>query len=268
MKMDNCEVKVSQYPAFPLALAADCIVFSVDSARTQDGLFVLLVKRGCEPCKGMWALPGGFMRADETIEECAARELRDAIYLALSIKGRPHAYGPALTQLDVFSATDRDLKAGERVVSVPFYAIMQKAPLKSGDDAVEAGWFSFKDLRKLNAYGKLAFDHYQMIEAARKKLREQLHFKPVAFELLPKVFSMSQVQNVYAAILDTDLVLDRRNFRSKMARLGIVKMVEDSERPANARSNAYYYKFDPGKYNKMKESGVKLEFYAPKPMNR
>ncbi len=187
------------------ALATDCVVFGFDGYVIR----ILLIERGIEPYKGYWALPGGFMRMDETVEECALRELKEETKLSLT----------HLTQIGIFSDIDRDPR--ERVVSVAFYALAKKTEVEGGDDAAHAKWFG------LNEIPKLAFDHDLIVKKALQKIKEDIHFEPIGFELLDIEFTIPELQRLYEAILDT--LFDRRNFYKKLMQTGILKDSENEE---------------------------------------
>lgn len=188
------------------AVTTDCVIFTF-----HDGqLKVLLVKRGIEPFKGCWALPGGFMRMDESAEECAKRELREETgYEASYIK-----------QFHTFSAPGRDPR--ERVVTVAFYALVRWKAVEGADDADEAEWIS------INRIPPLAFDHKDILKIALESLRKEIHFNPVGFELLDSIFSMPELQAVYEAILGREF--DRRNFAKKMQHTKVILPVEPEEK--------------------------------------
>ena len=137
------------------AVTADCVVFGVDGKSLQ----ILLVKRGNEPFKGGWAFPGGFMNMDETVEECAVRELYEETGLKIN----------RLKQLGCFSDVHRDPRG--RVVSVAFYALATPADVWGGDDASEARWFALEEVPH-----PLAFDHDDMLQKALQQLRKDIHF--------------------------------------------------------------------------------------------
>lgn len=186
------------------ALTADAVIFGFDS----QALKVLLIERGIEPYKGMWALPGGFMKMDETIEQCAVRELREET-------GVRNVF---LDQFRVYSNPDRDPRG--RVVTVAFIALVRPDDysLIAGDDAALARWFHYKELPPL------AFDHHRIIDEALLYLREMLKIKPVAFSLLNEVFSIEELRKVYETINDTSY--DRRNFQRKILQSDIVVEAE------------------------------------------
>lgn len=188
------------------AVTADCVIFGFDGV----SLKILLIERGVEPFKGLWALPGGFMKIDEPIEETARRELREETGLT----------GIYMEQFKVYSSVDRDPR--ERVITVAFIALVKPADyrLVAGDDASNALWFDETMLPPL------AFDHYDIIRQAREYLSEMLRIKPAAFELLNTVFSLSELQKVYEVINRTHY--DRRNFQRKALQSGFLEEVAPS----------------------------------------
>lgn len=191
------------------AMTADCVIFGFDGEQIK----VLLIERGLEPYKGMWALPGGFMRINETIEEAARRELFEETGLN----------GVFMEQFKVFSTINRDPR--ERVVTVAFIALVRPADyhLVAGDDAANALWFDH------NMLPPTAFDHAEIIRQARDHMSKVLRIKPLAFELLNKIFTISELQRVYEAI--SGVHYDRRNFHRKAMQSGL--FVEISNNKAN-----------------------------------
>lgn len=187
------------------AVAADCVVFGFDGRDLQ----ILLIQRGLDPFKGAWAFPGGFMNIDESAEECAHRELQEETSLNVKV----------LKQLGAFSAVHRDPR--ERVVSIAFYALVRPSEVKGGDDASQACWFALRDVPQL------AFDHDFILRRAMQRLREDIYFEPVGFELLNREFTMSELQHLYEAILGVRF--DRRNFEKKMLQTGILQLAEEDE---------------------------------------
>ncbi len=185
------------------AVAADCVVFGFDGRDMQ----VLLIERGFAPYKGYWAFPGGFMQIDESAEECARRELQEETTLKVQV----------LKQLGAFSAVHRDPR--ERVISIAFYALVRPSEVKGGDDASQARWFPLREVPQL------AFDHDYILRKAMQRLREDIYFEPVGFELLDREFTMSELQRLYEAILGVHF--DRRNFEKKMIQTGILQLAED-----------------------------------------
>src|SRR5512134_1003201 len=160
-----------QYPR--AALTVDCVVFGFD----ESELKVLLIERGLEPFKGRWALPGGFVRVGETLDDAARRELEEEAGLK----------DVFLEQLYTFGAVDRDPR--ERVVSVAYYALVNLSDHKvhAATDARDAAWFGVHDVPSL------AFDHAGILQMALERLRAKLRYEPVGFELLPRKFTLSQL---------------------------------------------------------------------------
>lgn len=201
------------------AVTADCVIFGFDG----KNLKILLIERGLEPYKGMWALPGGFMKVadpnggsiDLTIEDTAKRELKEETNLS----------GVFLQQFKVFSRFDRDPR--ERVITVAFIALIGPNNYRkvveetmAGDDAANAMWWNEE------ALPPMAFDHAEIIKEAKEYLAEQISIKPVAFNLLDDTFSMTELQNVYEAI--TGQTYDRRNFQRKALQTGMLDEVTSS----------------------------------------
>ena len=217
------------------SVTADCVIFGFDGVSIK----VLLIQRGIEPFKGKWAFPGGFMKIDETAEECARRELEEETGLK----------NISVEQFYTFSDVNRDPR--ERVITVVHYALVRLSDVKGGDDAASARWFSMDEVPSL------AFDHDRILRMAVNRLKERICFEPIGFELLPEVFTMTELQNLYEAILEVKF--DRRNFYNKMLKLGILSEAEP--RPANAsRRTPSKYRFNAEKYAELKQKGFRLEF--------
>lgn len=217
------------------AVTADCVIFGFDGVSIK----VLLIQRGIEPFKGKWAFPGGFMNMDETAEECARRELEEETGLK----------DAAVEQFHTFSDVNRDPR--ERVITVAHYALVRLSEVRGGDDAASARWFAMDEVPGL------AFDHDRILRLAANRLKERICFEPIGFELLPEVFTMTELQNLYEAILEVRF--DRRNFYNKMLKLGV--LTEAEPRPANAsRRIPTKYRFNSQKYAELKQKGFRLEF--------
>src|SRR6059036_2884978 len=194
-----------QYPR--AALTVDCVVFAFD----EGELKVLLIERALEPFRGKWALPGGFVRVDETLDEAARRELEEK-------GGLRNVF---LEQLYTFGAVDRDPR--ERVVSVAYYALVKMAAhdTKAATDAADARWFP------VSKVPKLAFDHAGIFATALARLKGKVRYQPIGFELLPPRFTLSELQHLYEAVLDT--ALDKRNFRKKVLSYGLLTPLKESQ---------------------------------------
>ena len=217
------------------AVTTDCVIFGFDGERLQ----VLLVERGIEPYKGRWAFPGGFLKMDETAEEGALRELKEETGLE----------GAYMEQFHTFSAPERDPR--ERVITIAYYALVKIQEVKGGDDAASARWFPLDEIPSL------AFDHDYILRMATQRLREQIHFQPIGFELLPEKFTIKELQLLYEAILGINF--DRRNFAKKMFHLEILTDLEETIWPTPKRE-AKLYKFNADKYDELKRKGFRFEF--------
>ena len=217
------------------SVTADCVIFGFDGVSIK----MLLIQRGIEPFKGKWAFPGGFMKIDETAEECARRELEEETGLK----------NAAVEQFYTFSDVNRDPR--ERVLTVAHYALVRLADVEGGDDATKAQWFAENEIPSL------AFDHDRILRMALSTLKERICFEPIGFELLPAVFTMTELQNLYEAILGVKF--DRRNFYNKMLKLGILAEAEPRPEGASRRTPSKY-RFNAEKYAELKDRGFKLEF--------
>ena len=212
------------------AVTTDCIVFGFDGTK----LNLLLINRGIEPYKGSWALPGGFMKIDETAEQGALRELQEET-------GVKDIY---IEQMQAFTAVDRDPR--ERVMTIAFMAFVrqEKYEVIAGDDAAKAQWFPVKSLPQL------AFDHKEIITLALDKLRWKMTYEPLAFRLLKKTFTISQLQTIYEVVFDKRF--DRRNFHKKLTSLGYIIPTEEQQKTICRPSTLYT--FDERKYREVAEN--------------
>jgi 8-oxo-dGTP diphosphatase len=218
------------------ALTVDVVVFALD----EQDLQVMLIQRDLAPFAGSWALPGGFVRVEETLDEAAARELREETGLA----------GIFLEQLYTFGAARRDPR--ERVVTVAYYALVNLAghAVQASTDARNAAWFSVNDLPKL------AFDHREIFDVALERLRAKVRYQPIGFELLPEKFTLRQLQHLYEIILDRPL--DKRNFRKKVLGMGIIKETNEIETDVAHRA-ARLFRFDKKAYDRLTKRGFNFE---------
>lgn len=182
------------------SVTVDIVIFTV---RQQD-LHVLLVKRDIDPFKHEWALPGGFVKEGESLENAAKRELEEET-------GVSDVY---LEQLYTFGDPERDPRG--RVITVSYMALIQSdaLTLQATTDVSEAKWFSVKKLPRL------AFDHNSILTYALKRLRWKFEYTTVAFSLLPEKFTLSQLQTLYEIVFDKEF--DKRNFAKKIKSLNIL----------------------------------------------
>lgn len=219
------------------AVTVDCVVFGLD---TEHDLKIMLIQRGIEPYKGEWALPGGFIKLEESLEEGALRELREET-------GVEEIF---LEQLYTFGAVERDPR--ERVITVAYYALINLAdhPLNAQTDADDVAWYSLDELPKL------AFDHQEIVAIAKKRLQGKLRYEPIGFELLPKKFTLTQLQKLYEQVLCTQL--DKRNFRRKILKMDLLIKLDEMQTGVAHRA-ARLYSFDEEKYAALKKEGFSFE---------
>ncbi|MBL9142132.1 MAG: NUDIX domain-containing protein [Verrucomicrobiaceae bacterium] len=225
-----------QYEYPRAALTVDCVVFGVD----EHELKILLIKRGIEPFAGCWALPGGFVRVDETLDEAARRELEEEAGLK----------DVFLEQLYTFGSLKRDPR--ERVVSVAYYALVKRVEhhTTAATDATDARWFALSDLPRL------AFDHTYILATALERLRGKITYQPIGFELLPPKFTLTQLQTLYEAVLGHEI--DKRNFRKKVLGYDLLIPLKEKRREG-AHRPAQLFRFDPVKYERLKKKGFLFE---------
>lgn len=219
------------------ALTVDCIVFGLDA---DLELKIMLIQRDIPPFQGQWAIPGGFVRMDETLEQAALRELQEET-------GIHDVY---LEQLYTFGDLERDPR--DRTVTVAYYALINliEQQIQASTDAREADWFS------LHAIPSLAFDHEQILQKAIARLRSKIRYEPIGFELLPKKFTLTQLQKLYETVLARDL--DKRNFRKKILSMDLLLDTGELEQGVSHRA-AKLYQFDETKYLQLKQKGFNFE---------
>lgn len=217
-------------------VTVDIVIFSI---RDRE-LHVLLIKRGVPPFAGEYAIPGGFLRADESLEEAAKRELHEET----SVRD---VY---LEQLYSFGDPARDPRG--RVVTVAYYALASsdRRDLSAGADAADAKWVAVKKLPPL------AFDHARIVAYALQRLRNKLEYTTVGFQLLPKKFTLAELQGVYEAILGKKI--DKRNFRRKMALLKILRPLKEWKE--TGRKPAQLFSFAAKQFENLRDKGILFPF--------
>ncbi len=218
------------------ALTVDIVVFALDAEELQ----VMLIERDLPPFEGAWALPGGFVRVDESLDEAARRELQEETGLTEIF----------LEQLYTYGDLQRDPR--ERVVTVAFFALvnLEGHDVRSSTDARNAAWFAVNDVPNL------AFDHQMILDKAHKRLRSTVRYQPIGFELLPAKFTLRQLQHLYEVILEREL--DKRNFRKRVLGMQIVKETNEIEKDVAHRA-ARLYQFDKRKYHQLSKKGFNFE---------
>lgn len=225
------------YPYARPAVTVDCVVFGFS---TDTALKVLLIRRKLPPYEGCWALPGGFVQMAESVDEAAVRELREET-------GVEDVF---LEQLYTFGAVGRDPR--DRIISVAYYALinLQSHPVQAASDASDARWF---ELAELPALG---FDHREILDCAIARLRAKIRYEPIGFELLPKAFTLSQLQTLYEQVLERPL--DKRNFRKKLLKMNLLIDTGKKEKDVAHRA-AQLYQFDMERYWTSKENGFSFD---------
>jgi 8-oxo-dGTP diphosphatase len=221
------------------ALTVDAVVFGLD----DEDLKVLLVRRDLPPFQGKWALPGGFVRVEESLEDAVRRELQEET-------GVDRVF---LEQLYTFGAVDRDPR--ERVVTVAYYALVKLSDyrIKAATDARDAAWFAVSEARGLS------FDHDRIVATALERLKGKVRYQPIGFELLPPQFTLSQLQRLYQTILEKPL--DKRNFRKKILGMDLLVALEEVQKDVAHRA-ARLYRFDRKKYQQLQKRGFNFEIMS------
>lgn len=212
------------------SVTVDCVIFGLDEGSL---LKVLLIKRLREPYKDFWALPGGFVDMEEDLETAALRELEEETGLK----------DVFIEQLFTFGNPGRDPRG--RVISIAYFALvnLSRYKVKAASDAKEVKWF------EVNNLPKLAFDHDTILRIAINRLRAKVRYQPIGFELLPEKFTLTQLQNLYETILGVKESLNKRNFRTRILKMGVLK--EEGKQEGVAHRPATLYSFDKDKYEEL-----------------
>jgi 8-oxo-dGTP diphosphatase len=223
------------------AVTVDVALFTVAGSLRQLRLHLLLIRRDAEPYRGKWALPGGFVRADEDLPAAAARELAEET-------GITEAY---LEQVVALGTPGRDPRG--HTVTVVWVGLVpgDRRELCATGDAAAARWFDVADLPEL------AFDHAELMRAALEHLRRRIAEAPVCFELLPEEFTLSEFQALVEAILGRPV--DRRNFRRKVHELGLVEETPGVRREG-AHRPAQLYRFVREAFRRYRDRERELPF--------
>lgn len=226
------------YSNFPkILIAVDAIIFGFNE--NEFDLKLLLLKRNFEPEKGKWSLMGGFVSPDESLDQSAQN-------IVSRLTGLDNVY---MEQLFAFGDIGRD--AGGRIISVAYFSL-----LKINDHDSElvkkhgAFWISVNELPDL------IFDHHEMVEKALRKLRIRARTQPIGFELLPKKFTIPQLQRLYEAIYQ--MPFDKRNFRRKLLAMGLLEKLDEKEK-LTSKKGAFYYQFNKAKYEELLERGFHFD---------
>ncbi|WP_460217796.1 NUDIX hydrolase [Psychroserpens sp. MEBiC05023] len=220
-----------------IKVAVDAVVFGYES---KGDLSVLLIKRGVDPFKNTWALPGGLVLENESLEAAVKRELKEETGVKIDY----------LEQLYTFGKPKRDPR--NRVVSVSYFALVRPNhfKIKADTDATEAKWFS------VNKLPKLAFDHKTIFSTAEKRLKGKLLYQPIGFDLLSAEFPFSDLEHLYTTILGQ--AIDRRNFRKKIMSFGIIEETNKMHKEGSGRP-AKLFKFNKKKYDALVDDGFHFD---------
>ena len=198
-------------------VSVDCIVFGFDN----NHLKLLIGRRQMDPGRGEWSLYGGFVRVNESLEDAANRVLHD-------LTGMRRIY---MKQVGAFGAVDRD--PGERVISVAYCALIN---VHDYDDKLREQYgLQWVDIDSLP---RLYSDHNQMVKKAVMLLRHRIKTEPLSFNLLPDLFTLTQLQHVYEAILGGDI--DKRNFRKRIKQIDFIEKTELIDKVTSKRGAALY----------------------------
>jgi 8-oxo-dGTP diphosphatase len=221
---------------FTLALSVDCVVFGFD----DEGLKVLLIERSAEPFNGYWALPGDLVHPRKDLNQSVNEVL-------FNLTGISDLY---FEQVETFGEVNRHPFG--RVITASYYTLVKISDYKlnPASFAREARWFLLKDV------GSLAFDHNAILNSCFNRLTKSVRMNPIGFELLPKMFTLSELQSLYEAILGE--TLDTRNFRKKVAKMNILKDTKKTQKSVSHRP-AKLFSFDEQKYYELKKTGFNFE---------
>ncbi len=212
-----------------IKVAVDAVVFGYEP---KKNLSVLLIKRGITPFKGAWALPGGLVLNEESLEDAVTRELREETGVTIDY----------LEQLYTFGAPQRDPR--NRVLAVTYFGLVKPNhfTIKADTDAADVKWFA------LNELPELAFDHQHILDMAKQRLKSKLTYQPIGFDLLNDEFPFSDLEHLYMTILEKEI--DRRNFRKKMLSFGIIEETNKIEKIGSGRP-AKLFKFNKKKFQEL-----------------
>lgn len=207
----------------------DCIIFGFKNGK----LSLLLLKRNFEPAKGQWSLMGGFVQKDESADDAAKRVLRD-------LTGLDDIY---MEQVGAFGEIERD--PGERVISIAYYALMN---IDNYDKELVQSHNAF--WADINQLPELIFDHREMVDKARNLMKQKASSKPIGFNLLPELFTLTQLQTLYEAIYGE--MMDKRNFRKRVAEMEFIEQTDEIDKTGSKRG-ARLYKMNNDVYRKTKK---------------
>lgn len=221
---------------FKSAFSVDNVIFGFD-----DGdLKVLLIQRGAAPYRGKWALPGDLVYPNEDLDSAAERVLEELTKLR----------GVYLEQVKAFGAVDRHPLG--RVITIAYYSLIKISDyaVTPASFAQSASWHS------VSKVDELAFDHNEILENCLHQLKLKVRMAPVGFELLPPKFTLTELQHLYEAILETGL--DKRNFRKKILSMNLLQDLNEVQEGV-AHRPAKLYQFDRDRYEQFVAEGFSFD---------
>ena len=220
-----------------IRVSVDAVVFGYDS---KHGLSVLLIRRKFDPFKGAWAIPGGLVNENESLESAVERELKEETGIHVNY----------LEQLYTFGDLARDPR--NRVVTVAYYGLVKQAnfDVYADTDAEEAQWFNVNELPTL------AFDHDRIMKMAIQRLKGKIAYEPIGFELLDDKFPFSELHKLYETVYGKSI--DRRNFKKKFLQLNILEELDEKISQGKGRPGSLF-RFNQKKYFDLKEKGMNFE---------
>lgn len=230
---------------FKSAFSVDNIIFGFD----EEGLKVLLIKRGMIPYQDHWALPGDLVYPNEDLETAAGRILEE-------LTGLRDVF---LEQVRAFGSVDRHPLG--RVITVAYYSLIRinRYRVTPASFARKAKWHPVEQIKDL------AFDHNEILQTCLDRLRQHVRTRPIGFELLPQKFTLTELQHLYESVLDVPL--DKRNFRKKI--ISTELLIDLDEYQSNvAHRPAKLYSFNREKYDKLNAEGYNFELKEGKPRRR
>ena len=205
-------------------LSVDCIIFGFEANKLK----VLIGKRQMDPGRGEWSLYGGFVRNDEGIDEAAKRTLYELTGIRTVF----------MSQVSAFGNVDRD--PGERVVSIAYYALINVADYSAKQQKAHGvEWVNIDEIPEMFS------DHKEMIRKARKLLQRKIKHEPIGFQLLPHLFTLTQLQRLYEAVNGEEL--DKRNFRKRVKEMDFIEKTELIDKTTSKRG-AVLYRFNKKMY--------------------